>query len=1059
MGKIKKILENELVGGTQTTDVYPVTSVKAVYDENNERLDHILSRRGTVNVSTNYNDDHIAEVLTLSQAIAKVPSSDRVLGFTMTFNSSDGWKTYQFIGDSVSNWTDTTKWVSILNSGEILQELGNSKTAPISQKVVSSNLWNLLGATGFSLRNWQISNLFDKDSPTQFTELHSGSGDRAYYYSDYMPVIGLKKIYSNLSSLGGGGFWYFYDKNGEALNGPQEGSPSMDVPEGAVSLRILVISTKISNTKSNGTVVPYENFSAGQPYGAVIPSDEIREFGARQTQAQSRGLYNAFNYLGITNNLLASVKRFADYELNTSGIVIKNIDSDYPVSDFISVNPSTQYQFYLAGHIGWYDENKEVISAQASVGTTIVTSPANAAYLRVCGGWGVFENSNYFKKHKTNLISQYMTKGQRPVFIPAYGGMFIEGNILNLRGFFFYLGKYYDMKTSLDGDEFTSQSNERAKVDLTKATEQPGYIAFLLFDPTKIYNKGYVFLCNYNEISNYPEAVIWKGVVYDLHNKRYYIDEFDGPSAPSRFEGGKEFGKELSETVNDWSYENLIDYTQFVDSTIAYPNIEGSFYQVIENIPCQEKTWYWGWSTGYVEVFNNQGKELGQYSIQDYGQAGLAFRTPKSAHHLRIYSAPVSSINQVRLVMGKSKVDYSPYGERVYKDPYKINPYWFDMINSIYWVNQVSSDGFTGKFNDEYNYQEWIPIAGKTYTGNSKGYQAECYDINGELLHKFEELDKTFTVPSGTAYCRTYTKVGTESTVMIIPGTELPSTYVPYGERVSKSDANITAYYLNGRKYCGLGDSITDGDGNGSVSWYDYLLERLHADSSSLNFAETGQCLRTLADRCTAENMQGVSKVFVMGGTNQMGHFSIGSIDDKPTPDLIEANKAYSVGDRVLGGPKEKHGWTTPIYAYTIIYECTVKGDTGEIDDDFIIAMPTTAEQTIQVGTATFKVIGYPTWYADMWRIVDRVWGFNNQCEIIWLVPIKTTSDIGKPSSQWARKDKFQAVRDFCEYNSIRYIDLQKEFPINSYTNLMADSLHPNRAGYQMICDIVMSHI
>ena len=55
MGKIKKILENELVGGTQTTDVYPVTSVKAVYDEKNERLDNILARRGVVNISTNYN--------------------------------------------------------------------------------------------------------------------------------------------------------------------------------------------------------------------------------------------------------------------------------------------------------------------------------------------------------------------------------------------------------------------------------------------------------------------------------------------------------------------------------------------------------------------------------------------------------------------------------------------------------------------------------------------------------------------------------------------------------------------------------------------------------------------------------------------------------------------------------------------------------------------------------------------------------------------------------------------------------------------------------------------
>ena len=54
MGKIKKILENELVGGTQTTDVYPVTSTKAVYDENNKRLDNILGDlRDRINVLKN----------------------------------------------------------------------------------------------------------------------------------------------------------------------------------------------------------------------------------------------------------------------------------------------------------------------------------------------------------------------------------------------------------------------------------------------------------------------------------------------------------------------------------------------------------------------------------------------------------------------------------------------------------------------------------------------------------------------------------------------------------------------------------------------------------------------------------------------------------------------------------------------------------------------------------------------------------------------------------------------------------------------------------------------
>lgn len=136
MGKIKKILENELVGGTQNTDVYPVTSVKAIYDESNERLDSILNRRGIVNISTNYNADHIAEVLTLEQAIAKVPSKDRVLGFQGRFLSENGWKSYVFIGDSIVDWSNTAKWDNCLTGTDVVQELGEAKDKVMSQKAI-----------------------------------------------------------------------------------------------------------------------------------------------------------------------------------------------------------------------------------------------------------------------------------------------------------------------------------------------------------------------------------------------------------------------------------------------------------------------------------------------------------------------------------------------------------------------------------------------------------------------------------------------------------------------------------------------------------------------------------------------------------------------------------------------------------------------------------------------------------------------------------------------------------------------------------------------------------
>ena len=136
MGKIKKILENELVGGTQNTDVYPVTSVKAVYDESNERLDNILNRRGVVNISTSYNADHIAEVLTLEQAIAKVPSKDRVLGFQGRFLTENGWESYIFTGESTANWSDKSKWSKYYTKKEVdnLQKEQNEKWSKLASK-------------------------------------------------------------------------------------------------------------------------------------------------------------------------------------------------------------------------------------------------------------------------------------------------------------------------------------------------------------------------------------------------------------------------------------------------------------------------------------------------------------------------------------------------------------------------------------------------------------------------------------------------------------------------------------------------------------------------------------------------------------------------------------------------------------------------------------------------------------------------------------------------------------------------------------------------------------
>ena len=73
-------------------------------------IGHFAKRGGIVNISTNYNSTNVVEVLTLSQAINKVPLSERLLGFSGTFLTVSGWKTYKFTGDSISDWSDTFNW-------------------------------------------------------------------------------------------------------------------------------------------------------------------------------------------------------------------------------------------------------------------------------------------------------------------------------------------------------------------------------------------------------------------------------------------------------------------------------------------------------------------------------------------------------------------------------------------------------------------------------------------------------------------------------------------------------------------------------------------------------------------------------------------------------------------------------------------------------------------------------------------------------------------------------------------------------------------------------------
>lgn len=120
----KAIQDISATGGASTANAVSydntISELKAVniqgaVDEVSS-ISHFAKRGSAINISTNYNSLNTTEVLTLSQAINKVSSKDRVLGFQGTYLASDGWHTIIYTGDSLSTWVDSTKWINFTDN-------------------------------------------------------------------------------------------------------------------------------------------------------------------------------------------------------------------------------------------------------------------------------------------------------------------------------------------------------------------------------------------------------------------------------------------------------------------------------------------------------------------------------------------------------------------------------------------------------------------------------------------------------------------------------------------------------------------------------------------------------------------------------------------------------------------------------------------------------------------------------------------------------------------------------------------------------------------------------
>lgn len=148
MGKIKKIIETDLVGGSLRDDVYPVTSTKAVYDTKNRGLEDLLKWGGVINLTEKYGPSKDSFLTSpFGKLIQKVPLEERVLGFLGSYKDIAQWKLVRYNGISVENtyWNDTANWSEVITSSgggskNLSDGMGSDPNVTINQKAFSEML-------------------------------------------------------------------------------------------------------------------------------------------------------------------------------------------------------------------------------------------------------------------------------------------------------------------------------------------------------------------------------------------------------------------------------------------------------------------------------------------------------------------------------------------------------------------------------------------------------------------------------------------------------------------------------------------------------------------------------------------------------------------------------------------------------------------------------------------------------------------------------------------------------------------------------------------------------
>lgn len=531
MGKIKKILENELVGGTQSTDVYPITSTKAVYDTANKLLDDYIKH-----LNNTYTFKGVATP-TLTPA-----STDEPIFYIALSKGA-----YTKFGDIELDSDEVA--IIKYNNGKWIKDTLNIAKMDILNKSDSS-LKNQQSLAGTKLGiipsklTWEVGTIINGAANTNSSYLHS----------NFIPV---KE----------GGHYTVCVSTGNT-NRPISGYGN-DTEDSYISSAFSDIRYSVGEANTIDIVIPN-----GVNYIRIIQVPEypgdygVFLFEGGVLQDISTKIEESSEF---TKGLVKEMEIYSNDTIDSIALEISNLGNEihssrYKATDYIKASAGDIIYIKSSGDpsIGGivYDSNKVPIDAlyRNNIDSIVTILPENAAYFRASGlkdkSFVVKKDSvvSAFKKENSKTLQNYAQKidiygntlsnvltGVGSVQIKWSDGVLNSdgstnltttgkiSNFIPVKGGDMYLVGY-SSKANISSVAFYSENSESSYIEYNYTSNRSGYNIDYIIIPT---GANFMRICYY--LSNKDDGAFGatvidskRGIIKDINGQNYLIGSYIG---------------------------------------------------------------------------------------------------------------------------------------------------------------------------------------------------------------------------------------------------------------------------------------------------------------------------------------------------------------------------------------------------------------------------------------------------------------------------------------------------------------------------------------------------